>query len=172
MGLSLVILLVILQTFFSFPINVLHVIMAVLLVSMELFELKQQKEKEKTGLLIKVRSLGWVGSIVITGILGYWFISQGASPVIYLSMGLLVCFLFLQIRRQWFSRYILTETGLNGINDSLKISSADIDNIRMDDDQISVDTFKYRNDFELERKNLIEPEWEELKAFMRSRWKQ
>ncbi len=167
-GLFLVIALVIFHAAYSLPMNWLYLMMGTLLVTTELIQWRIQRRECSTGMIFKITSYQWIMSIGVAGFIIYWFVSGGSGILLWISIALVLCYQVLYTIRNRYYFYLISPDGIRGINDSLRINAVDIRNVHMDEGEIIVDTSRHTNHFEIERKRLASPDWNELVGMIRS----
>jgi hypothetical protein len=97
-------------------------------------------------------------------VVGYFFTREPLNLTNQVAIGLLILATLLRVWTFYRKTYIITDEGIFDLFDERKIVNPNnITELRVSDSEISVDTEKYRNDFQIKKSELRKPNWNELK---------
>ncbi len=123
--------------------------MVSLFLSFELVNLVRVKKQRADLRIVKVKSYDWLYNVFTSIVVGYFFTRAPLTLMNQVAIGLLCVATFLRVWTFYRKSYKITEEGIFDLFDERKvINPNDITELRVTDSEISVDTEKYRNDFQ------------------------
>lgn len=142
----------------------LQLIMVSLWFVFELVNLIDVQKQLDSSLVIKVKSNEWLHTIFTSIILVYFFTNQQLNLMNQIAIGLLVATTLLKVITVYRKSYKINNEGIfDLVSGSKLINPNSITELRINDLEISIDTKKYQNDFQVKKSELRTPNWNKLK---------
>jgi hypothetical protein len=142
----------------------LQLIIVSIFLVFELLNLVRVRHQKTRSQIIKVKSNDWLYGIFTSMVVGYFFTREPLNLTNQVAIGLLILATLLRVWTFYRKTYIITDEGIFDLFDERKIVNPNnITELRVSDSEISVDTEKYRNDFQIKKSELRKPNWNELK---------
>lgn len=139
-------------------------------VSMLLFEFYDYKTFEQLlsqGDFIKVKSSVWTENVITTAVVLYFFSDQPMNVWNIIGVSALLLSGISQSIRGTSAYYRANLEGIWNLHTNSKFISAEkITNLKMTGDEISIDTAKHKNEFQVKSKNLRNLKWDDLTAHL------
>ncbi len=160
--------LVLVNSAFSFPSDQMYVMFGALLILSEAIQWGILRRKTTSHDLIRIRSMEWMWAMAGSFIMIYWMQSRSSGLFFWIAVGLVVCYFISYAYRRRHYLYRIDEQGIKGINEGLSLDLEEIREFHIQDEAISFDSMSAINEFEIERKRLVSPVWEELISHIKS----
>ena len=142
----------------------LQLIVVSLLLSFELVNLVRARKQSADLSIVKVKSYDWLYSVLNSVALGFLFAKAPLNLMNQVAIGLLCIATLLRVWTVYRKSYRITDEGIFVLFEGSKvIDPKDITKLSVTDTEISIDTEKYQNDFQIRRSELKQPNWNELK---------
>ena len=162
--LTLIVITVIMGIIYEEQRIILQLIMVSFFLVFELVNLVRVRQQKIRLRIIKIRSYDWLYGIFTSIVVGYFFTREPLNLTNQVAIALLILATLLRVWTFYRKSYIITDEGIFDLIDERKIINPNnITELRVTDSEISIDTRKYRNDFQIKKSDLKQPNWNELK---------
>ena len=136
--------------YYDVPKYWVHFIVGVSLLLFELFDFNYFKHWLYEGGFIKVKSNVWTESVITTAVVLYFFSDQPMNIWNIIGISALLISGISKIIRCTSAYYRANAEGIWKLHTNTKfISSEKINSLRITDEELSIDTTKYQNDFQV-----------------------
>ncbi|MEQ8472169.1 MAG: hypothetical protein RIC35_13340 [Marinoscillum sp.] len=148
---------------YGIPKYIAHLVIGLSMLTFEILDAKTFQSRISNGYVFKLKSNVWTESVIITAVLLYFFSFEpmntwnivGISAIIL--SGISKCF------RGTSAYYRANKEGVWNLHTNQKfIPSENITALRITNDELAIDTIKYKNELLIKSKKLVQPEWEKL----------
>lgn len=147
---------------FDLPNELVNLLLASSILIQESYEYYKFHKLSNSKTLFRFANYEWLGALGVSGFILYWFSDEPMNILNIIAITEVFIFTGIYIIRNWTLNYIIEEEGIRNLSDGKLIELNTITRIKINEEQLAIDTTKFQNDLIVKSSNLKTPSWAEL----------
>ncbi len=147
---------------FDFPNELVNLFLATSILAQESYEYYKYYKLSNSKTLFRFASYEWLGALGVSGFMLYWFSDEPMNIWNIIAIIEVLILTGIYIIRNWTLNYVIEEEGIRNLSDGKLIETNTITRIKINEEQLAIDTTKFQNDLRVKSSNLKTPSWAEL----------